>query len=162
MNLAKITVWCGLCAVVLVLVLVSKGLVPKRVVSEVIPRADYTVERAIQQGDVVSVGLKIHHLDQLEQFMKASKEGTPSHLRITAYTTEGYPVFTDLVFREGSIGYTYDMSRNAFGEVDREMRTDRCSRVMKKHGDGWTQYMLVDCDNLMDGMGYSILSIPAS
>lgn len=161
MNLAKITVWCALCAVILVLILVSKGMFPKRVVSEVIPRVDYTVDRAIQQGDVVSVGLKIHHLDQLERFMKTANEGTPCDLRITEYTTEGYPLFTDLTFREGSIRYTHDMSRDAFGGEDRKLRIDRCTRIVKKQRQGWTQYLLVGCDKLINGIGYSILSIPA-
>lgn len=76
----------------------------------------YYVEFAIQNGDVVDVHGQHYNEEKLEQFMVNVKKRRNDKVRITRYTIEGDALIIDLEFDGEKIYYTYDTTRDAYGE----------------------------------------------
>lgn len=74
------------------------------------PTKPYRYEQAIKNGDVVNLHGKISNWERWEQFIKNVDQQKADQVRITSYTTEGDPIFEELVYNGNGIEYAYDDS----------------------------------------------------
>lgn len=88
--------------------------------------APYTIEQAVENGDVVNVHGSYTNMDQWQSFLTNVASGQPDHVRITQYTTEGDPIFYELVYDGRQLTYTFDNALDGFG-VDQERPSTVCS-----------------------------------
>lgn len=77
--------------------------------------ANYPSQTAIDNGDVVTVGMSSYNVGKLASFIDSTQNGKKDSIRITRYTTEGDPVITTLTFDGKTINYTNDTTRDHFG-----------------------------------------------
>lgn len=106
----------------------------------------YPPEQAIQNGDVVNVHGKYSNMDKWQQFMNNVEARKDDAVRITQYTTEGDPIFYELVYDGETIVFTFDNSMDAFG-VNQRRPSASCENIgTKKNEQGQEYYTLTDCD----------------
>lgn len=74
--------------------------------------AQYSSKIAMNNGDVVCVGNKRYHTDQLDRFYKNASSKRNGRVRVTNYTEEGGAVIMDLVSKRGKVTLTVDRSRD--------------------------------------------------
>jgi hypothetical protein len=89
----------------------------------------YDSDRAIQNGDIVSVRGKLYNGEKWNAFLSSLENHSTSAVRITQYTTEGDPIFYELAYDGSSVRYTYDNSMDAFG-ADKGRPGTSCQSVV--------------------------------
>ncbi|WP_052339579.1 DUF4362 domain-containing protein [Gorillibacterium massiliense] len=111
----------------------------------------YTVEQAVQNGDVVNVHGQSHNMDIWSRFLQNVEDRKAEKVRITQYTTEGDPIFYELVYDGDSILYTYDNSLDVFGS-DAGRPSTKCKGIEKKKLEGRPEgYVLSGCEDKETG-----------
>ncbi|MED4783855.1 DUF4362 domain-containing protein [Brevibacillus choshinensis] len=107
----------------------------------------YRSEQAIKNGDVVNLHGKISNWERWEQFIKNVDQQKADQVRITSYTTEGDPIFDELVYDGKGIEYTYDDSMDAYGGNNRSRQVTKCEGIEEKQEkNGQIGYQLKGCD----------------
>lgn len=105
----------------------------------------------MKRGDITISPTEVHNLDRFEQFLNnvsAKKEDT---VRVTAYTTEGDPIFKDLHYDGEKIQYSYDNSNDAYGGEDKGVDTDVCTEITTKVNEhGSEEYYVTRCSKNAD------------
>ncbi|MEJ8305312.1 DUF4362 domain-containing protein [Saccharibacillus sacchari] len=94
---------------------------------EIIGDIRYDSKQAAANGDIVHFLNKIENFDAWERFIRSVDEGTPDSVHYVAYTIEGDPLFTDLVFDGKKIQYTHDTTHDKFGLPETVFAT--CEKV---------------------------------
>jgi hypothetical protein len=112
----------------------------------------FSVDQAIQQGDVVNIHGQIRNLDQFTQFMKNVDDHVDTKLRIVQLTIEGDPIFYDLDYKNSKISYTFDESEDTFGG-NKKMKTD-CTGIVSEKVERGTAYKLAGCQSAEVGNSF--------
>ncbi|WP_219836790.1 DUF4362 domain-containing protein [Paenibacillus sp. R14(2021)] len=113
-----------------------------------IPTKPYTVEQAIQNGDVVNDHGTYRNLGKWRQFLTAVKKHRFKHeqVRITEYSLEGAPIFSELTYDGQRIHFTYDNAMDPLG-TNLGRPSAVCAGVdLKSQNDGPKTYLLTGCD----------------
>ncbi|WP_052339513.1 DUF4362 domain-containing protein [Gorillibacterium massiliense] len=107
----------------------------------------YDPERAEQNGDVVLAIDRKANLEKWEHFLESLKIKRVDAIRITQYTVEGDPVFSELFYNGKSIHFTYDDSLDGFGEHLIRTRSicKAIGTVKLENGNG--MHILEGCNN---------------
>ncbi|WP_164779761.1 DUF4362 domain-containing protein [Paenibacillus kobensis] len=115
----------------------------------------YSAEQAEANGDVVNVHGKLLNEDRWKLFLSNLDVGIPDQVRITTYTTEGHPIWDELVYDGAeAITYTYDNSRDGFGvDLKRPSTICRAVELKPQEGERAAHYALTGCDSSETG-GY--------
>jgi hypothetical protein len=116
----------------------------------------YGSEEAIKRGDIVFQN-GIVNLDRFEKFLINLSNNKVDAIRITAYTHEGDPIFSDLKFDGKVIEYKYDNSNDEYGGNDRGVHTDVCTEIVDNENvQGETQFLLTGCSKKAE---YSLIRV---
>ncbi|MGI8316322.1 DUF4362 domain-containing protein [Halobacillus mangrovi] len=83
---------------------------------------------------------ELENQKKLEDFMEKVKKGAPAKVRITRYTVEGDPIYTDLAFNKESIEFKRDTRRDKQGNGQVIERI--CQSIKKEEELGKTVYFL--------------------
>ena len=75
----------------------------------------YTVEEAIENGDIVNVHGDITNYKKLEEFILNINNKIEDEIRIVEYTIEGDPIIMELKYHSKDLIYKYDNTRDKFG-----------------------------------------------
>lgn len=105
---------------------------------------NYTYETAIQNGDIVSEGTTTGNLDKFYKFLADIESHQPSEVKITRYTKEGDPIFSNLKFDGEKIEVFEDASKDKFGGGK---RTFQCLSIEQQEKSDEIAYYLAGCDN---------------
>ncbi|MFD2333612.1 DUF4362 domain-containing protein [Cohnella sp. GCM10020058] len=107
----------------------------------------YNPDQAAENGDVVDVHGKKYNLDKWKLFLANIETGVANQVRITQYTIEGDPIFSELVYDGGeAITYTYDNSMDKFGS-DAGRPSTVCRGIeLEKNEERGDHYKLTGCD----------------
>lgn len=115
---------------------------------ELIRSLDYTPDQAVSNGDIVNLHGTLTHSDKWTHFVEQVRAGNPSEAHITSYTTEGDPIFQDLLFDGQVIQRTYDNSMDGFGVPQRSINfcksldQDGTRYTLSKCGDEEARFVL--------------------
>ncbi|SFI49713.1 protein of unknown function [Paenibacillus sp. UNC496MF] len=124
------------------------------------PAKPYASEEAAKNGDVVNVHGRYTNLDKWLAFAERVESGKdePAQVRVTAYTIEGDPIISELVYDGQTIHFTYDNAMDAFGkDLGRPAAT--CAGIARQAGkDGIVLYALKGCDG--EAGGFFRLAVP--
>ncbi|MFD0048341.1 DUF4362 domain-containing protein [Actinomycetes bacterium NPDC127524] len=105
----------------------------------------YNSEEATKRGDVVFTPSGIKNFNRFQDFLNNMNIHQKDKVRITAYTKEGDPIFSDLVYDGKNIKYSHDSSNDKFGG-DPSVLTNTCSKVITKETvNNGIDYHLSDC-----------------
>ncbi|MFC4810436.1 DUF4362 domain-containing protein [Paenibacillus sp. GCM10023250] len=124
------------------------------------PAKPYTSEEAAKNGDVVNVHGRYTNLDKWLAFAERVESGKdePAQVRVTAYTIEGDPIFSELVYDGQAVHFTYDNAMDAFGK-DLGRPSATCAGIGRQAGeDGVVLYALKGCDG--EAGGFFRLEVP--
>lgn len=91
---------------------------------------------------------KMYNLDKWKLFLANIDVGVPDQVRITQYTTEGDPIFYELVYDGAEvITYTFDNSMDGFGR-DLGRPSTLCRGIeLEESKELGSHYELTGCDN---------------
>ncbi|MCD7035242.1 DUF4362 domain-containing protein [Metabacillus sp. GX 13764] len=117
----------------------------------------YSSDEAIKKGDVVLLVRKVENLDKFQDFLKNLSTKRKSKIRITAYTIEGDPIYTDLEYNGKDLLVSYDNTNDAYGGGVKE--TVQCSSLQEKKTDKETEYHVAGCREPFRGRSV-ILAVP--
>lgn len=110
------------------------------------PQEPYRSEQAIQNGDVVNLHSKVTNWERWEQFIRNIDEQKADKVRITSYTTEGDPIFEELVYDGKSVEYTHDDSMDKYGGKEKGRQVTICEGIdVTSESNGETVYHLKGC-----------------
>lgn len=110
----------GLIAVILIIVLAgckqSEDATYKKLVknSLELPK-NYTVELAVENGDVVDVHGDITNIEKLDKFVEDVSNGKKAFVRTVRYTIEGDPIIYTLYYNGETIKGYIDNTRDEWG-----------------------------------------------
>lgn len=104
----------------------------------------YSYEEAISRGDVVNGEHNIKNFDRFLMSLTNKKEDT---VRITNYTDEGDPIYTELSYDGNIINYLYDNSNDKFGAENKGVKTDKCKEIVTNQVENAVQYVISGCEN---------------
>lgn len=119
---------------------------------EAFPKPDktYTRDEAVANGDVVDLMRgKYANFEAWTTFKALVDEKSTKHakVRVTQFTIEGDPIFSELRYDGQRIRYTYDNSMDAYGS-DLGRPTTACDGFAeRKNSQGVDQYVLAGCDS---------------
>ncbi len=109
----------------------------------------YTIERAVEEGYVVSSFGRLANIDKLEQFVEKANLNENAEVKIAQFTNEGDPIFITLKVEQNKIIYTYDASLDTYsGPVKVEQHT--CRSIQKRMKVKGASYQLKDCQTIGD------------
>jgi len=111
------------------------------------PEKPYKSEEAIKNGDVVNNHGNISNFEKFEDFIANVRANKKDNIRITAYTTEGDPIFYNLQYDGTNIQYTFDNSQDGFAGQDKGKKSTTCSKIEKKSVDTGVEYYLSGCSS---------------
>ncbi|MFJ8260674.1 DUF4362 domain-containing protein [Rummeliibacillus sp. NPDC094406] len=115
----------------------------------------YTSEEAIKRGDVVQTSISVNNFDRFINFFSNYNDEKADKIRITGYTIEGDPIFTDLNYDGKKILYTEDNSNDAYGA--KEIIKDVCNKIIEEKKEQRTiWYSLSSCSK---DKSYLLISI---
>ncbi len=115
----------------------------------------YTSEEAIKRGDVVQTNITVNNFDRFKKFLSNYNDEKADKIRITGYTIEGDPIFTDLDYDGKKIHYTNDNSNDAYGA--KEIINDVCNTIIEEKKEQRTiWYSASGCSK---NKSYSLISI---
>jgi hypothetical protein len=86
---------------------------------------------------------KVKNAERLEKFYQNTLYGKKDNISIIRYTTEGDPIFHDLGFDGNEIKYTYDNSKDKFGEPD--IKSAFCKSLLTSMMENGNEYSLQGC-----------------
>lgn len=75
----------------------------------------YTIEEALNNGDIVNVHGNITNYEKLEAFMENINNKIEDNIKIVQYTIEGDPIIIELKYDGKDLSYKYDNTRDKFG-----------------------------------------------
>ena len=75
----------------------------------------YTLEMAINNGDIVNVHGDKYNTNKLDKFIENVKLGIEDNIKIVEFTYEGDPIITTLNYNSEKIEYIFDNTRDTFG-----------------------------------------------
>ncbi|UOF92477.1 DUF4362 domain-containing protein [Fodinisporobacter ferrooxydans] len=107
----------------------------------------YPSDIAVKNGDVVDVHGKIINFSKFEKFLSNVTSNKKDKIRITAYTTEGDPIFYELNFNGKTVDYTFDNSRDGFNGLNKGKESTSCQGFDMKQTGRKTEYTLKGCSN---------------
>lgn len=101
--------------------------------------------------DIINNHGKVSNYEKLDDFV----EGLSDKQRIVSYTTEGDPIYSELVRKNDKIELRYDTTKDKFGTP--KVYTYMCEKLQKKETDILLSYTLIGCDG--DEKQMNVLSI---
>lgn len=104
----------------------------------------FTMDAAIEKGDVVNVHGHIYNYENFKFFLKKIDEQENAKIRIITYTIEGDPIFYHLNYDGTSINVESDNSKDKYRGNGSTKAKITCSRMEATEND--TKYFLKDCD----------------
>jgi hypothetical protein len=120
-----------------------------------------TVSDAVRHGDVVvGPGGMVSNLPVWASFLNNINRHKQASVRITTFSTEGDPVFTDLSYNGQTIRYTFDDSQDRFAGQQRGRQTTTCTGVTTRSVKNGTLYLVTGCQNT--NVPSDILFVPTS
>ncbi|OWA37651.1 hypothetical protein B9G55_06260 [Saccharibacillus sp. O16] len=90
----------------------------------------YSLERAVENGDVVDRVGGLVNEDIWQAFREKVDSGSSASVQVVDYTIEGDPVFHNLDYDGSVIHYQYDNTHDAFGTAGRRM--DICKKLVER------------------------------
>ena len=67
---------------------------------------NYTPQMALENGDIVKIGVMPYNLNRLQQFLMSIENRTPDKIRITMFGIDGYPSISILEYNGKDIIFT--------------------------------------------------------
>ncbi|OIK13777.1 DUF4362 domain-containing protein [Bacillus sp. MUM 13] len=105
----------------------------------------YNSEEAVKKGDVVFTPAGIKNFNRFKDFLDNMEAHQKDKIRVTGYTDEGDPIYSDLDYDGNKIKYSHDNSNDKFGG-DRGITTNTCKKIVTKETvDNGVDYHLSDC-----------------
>ncbi|MED4454870.1 DUF4362 domain-containing protein [Metabacillus fastidiosus] len=81
------------------------------------------------KNDVVDIHGNIDNLHMMDKFINDFQNMRKSEIRIVRYTIEGDPILTDLKYDKKTINYTFDTTRDQYGNGS--ITTKQCQNIEK-------------------------------
>ncbi|MFE8702046.1 DUF4362 domain-containing protein [Cytobacillus sp. FJAT-54145] len=95
-------------------------------------------------GDVVNIHGSVEGLENMEGFLDSTENKEKSHIKITHYTTEGDPIYTDLSYEEDVYTVKHDYTKDSYGSGG--IQTFTCQNFIKEETPVSLSYIVTDCD----------------
>ncbi|OIK13778.1 DUF4362 domain-containing protein [Bacillus sp. MUM 13] len=109
----------------------------------------YDSKEATKRGDVVFAHSGLKNFSRFEEFLNNMKNHEKDKIRVTGYSHEGDPIFTDLNYDGKAIKYTEDSSNDKHGG-DPALVRDNCTKLLvrdKPENKIDVDYYLSDCES---------------
>ncbi|AQU80730.1 DUF4362 domain-containing protein [Planococcus faecalis] len=85
--------------------------------------------------------------EKFETFIRNLESGQEDKIRIVQRTTEGDPIFNTLDYNGQTITYTYDNSRDKFGDSNTGLESGTCEHLESETSETGRIYRLSGCSS---------------
>ena len=113
--------------------------------NEAVPERSGNSNNFAAENMIINRQDTIENLERFELFLKNGEDDNEDVIRIITYTTEGDPVYRDLLYQNGKYISSHDSTRDSYGSGNKSKM--ECDDLIISENQERIDYVLEDCDS---------------